>query len=164
MGPDAASIPPTAHGVSADGHSGHPPPGAGPRLASVVVFVRDLDVSVAFYEELLRMTQTVRGTSAALLVGADQVQLYLRAVGLSGEQPLGAVGVQYVIWSTESLTELYRCEQVLRERSAHTSLTRGPDGPAVLEGRDPDGLPLLLSYPGPQHTAGEQIMPRIYSW
>lgn len=164
MGPDAASIPPTAHGVSTDGAPGQPPPGEGPRLASVVVFVRDLDVSVAFYEELLRMTLTARSTTAALLVGAGQVQLYLRAVGLSGEQPLGAVGVQYVIWSAASLTDLHRCDRVLRERSAHTSLSRGADGLAVLEGRDPDGLPLLLAYPGPQYAAREHIMPRIYSW
>jgi hypothetical protein len=32
----------------------------------------------------------------------------------------------------------------------------------VLEGRDPDGLPVLISYPGPDQAPRREIIDRIY--
>ncbi|MEU7837313.1 VOC family protein [Nonomuraea sp. NPDC049129] len=79
------------HGESAADSSSFQPggaqrvslPEAAPRvrLASVVMFVRDLDVSVDFYRELLGMEVRVRSATAALLVSADSLQVYLRAMG-----------------------------------------------------------------------------------
>lgn len=40
----------------------------GARLASPVMFVHDLDLSVSFYHELLSMKVTVRSNPSALLV------------------------------------------------------------------------------------------------
>ncbi|NUS11630.1 MAG: VOC family protein [Streptomyces sp.] len=136
----------------------------GPRLASVVVFVRDLDLSADFYRELLLMTETVRTSTAALLVGAGGAQLYLRVMGASGEHPLGAIGVQYVIWTADSPQDLERCERVLKQRSAHLSSRETADGVTMIEGRDPDGLPVVISHPGPQGNARQEIMARIYAW
>lgn len=135
----------------------------GPRLASVVVFVRDLDASADFYRELLLMTETVRTTTAALLVGARGAQLYLRVMGAGGEHPLGAIGVQYVIWTADGRDDLERCERVLRQRSAHLS-SRETDGVTMVEGRDPDGLPVVITHPGPEGSARDEIMARIYAW
>lgn len=175
MGSDAAGAPAAGEppGAGQDGHperhdDGHhddgPVDGRGPRLASVVVFVRDLDLAVDFYRELLLMRVAVRTTSAALLVGAADGQLYLRVMGSAGEHPLGAIGVQYVIWTADSPDDLRRCERMLKERSVHISSKETADGVTVVEGRDPDGLPLVIAHPGPQGAARQEIMARIYAW
>ncbi|WP_329172089.1 MULTISPECIES: VOC family protein [unclassified Streptomyces] len=130
----------------------------------MVVFVRDLDRAVDFYQELLLMRVAVRTTTAVLLVGADDTQLYLRVMGSGGEHPLGAIGVQYVIWTANSRDDLERCERMLKERSAHISSKDTADGVTVVEGRDPDGLPLVIAHPGPRGAAGQEIMARIYAW
>ncbi|WP_206318933.1 VOC family protein [Actinacidiphila epipremni] len=135
----------------------------GPRLASVVLFVRDLDLSAGFYRDLLLMTETVRTTSAALLVGAGGAQLYLRVMGSGSEHPLGAIGVQYVIWTADGRADLERCERLLKERAAHLS-SRETDGVTMVEGRDPDGLPVVITHPGPEGSARDEIMARIYAW
>lgn len=145
--------------MASDASAGH-----GPRLASVVVFVRDLDQSVDFYRELLLMTETVRTATAALLVGAGDAQLYLRVMGPGGEHPLGAIGVQYVIWTADGPRDLARCERVLKRRAAHVSSRDSDDGVRMIEGRDPDGLPVVISHPGPQGAARHDIMARIYAW
>ena len=79
---------------------------SGVRLASVVMFVHDLDVSVAFSRALLGMEVTVRSPSAALLVSVDDFQLYLRAMTPGATRALGAVGVQYVIWTATDEEDL----------------------------------------------------------
>jgi hypothetical protein len=61
MSQQPASAPSERQGMPLPGHSGRAaPPAHGPQLASVVVFVHDLDQSVDFYRELLRMEVTVR--------------------------------------------------------------------------------------------------------
>ncbi|WP_406430137.1 VOC family protein [Streptomyces sp. NBC_00631] len=79
MGSDAASIP--GAGEPADTARAEPGVDRGPLLASVVMFVSDLDRSVEFYRELLKMRVTVRTTTAALLVGSDDTQVYVRRMG-----------------------------------------------------------------------------------
>lgn len=161
MGADAASMPDA--GDPAVGRADPPGVGGGPRLASVVMFVRDLDRSVEFYRELLKMRVTVRTATAALLVGSDDMQVYVRRMGRVSHG-LGGIGVQYVIWTADSLDDLHRCERLLRERSARTSSREMADGFTVVEGRDPDDLPLVITYPGPSKAVRHEIMQRIYAW
>ncbi|UWE10842.1 VOC family protein [Actinacidiphila bryophytorum] len=138
--------------------------GRGPKLASVVLFVRDLDRSADFYQELLLMRVAVRTSTAVLLVGTDDTQVYLRVMGAGSEHPLGAIGVQYVIWTADSSADLQRCERLLKERDAHIASRETGDGVTVVEGRDPDALPLVIAYPGPHATDRQEIMARIYAW
>lgn len=137
------------------------PDARGPRLASVVVFVHDHDVSADFYRELLNMEVTVRTATAALLVGRGGFQVYLRAVGPRAAHPSGHVGAQYVIWTADGPEDLQRCERVLRARSDQVD-TRHGDGFTVVEGRDPSGLPVLVAYPGPDEVARLEIISRYY--
>jgi catechol 2,3-dioxygenase-like lactoylglutathione lyase family enzyme len=51
------------------------------RLASLVMFVSDLNASIAFYNELLGTQVTIINDTAALLVAADGNQIYLREIG-----------------------------------------------------------------------------------
>ncbi|MGI5404979.1 VOC family protein [Streptomyces sp. CA-135486] len=133
----------------------------GPRLASVVVFVHDLDASADFYRELLKMEVTVRTATAALLVGRNGFQVYVRAVGPHAAHPVGHVGAQYVIWTADGPADFQRCERVLRARSDQVN-TRHGEGFTVIEGRDPSGLPVLVAYPGPEEAARLEIISRIY--
>ena len=132
------------------------------RLASAVMFVRELERSTSFYRELLGMEVTVRSDSAVLLVGAGS-QLYLRERGPGAEHALGSVGVQYVIWTAVDEADLLRCERFLEERSAYVQ-SHAVDGFTLVEGRDPSGLPVMVTYPGPDEAVRHQISARLYSW
>ena len=99
----------------------------------------------------------------ALLTGLDGFQLYLRARGPRARRSIGHVGVQYLIWTAPSQSELDRCEQVLRRQSSQ--VTRSTlDGFTIIEGRGPDHAPILIAHPGPQEAPRHQIMQRIYQW
>ncbi|GAA2073843.1 VOC family protein [Microbacterium hatanonis] len=133
------------------------------RLSSAVLFVRDLELSVAFYSELLEFVPTVRTATAALLVGPEHYQLYLRAMRRRDGRETGTVGIQYVIWAAETLEDLDRSENVLRRKSK--SVTREQrDGFDVVQGSDPDDGPVVIVFPGPDHRPRDQIIPRIYTW
>jgi catechol 2,3-dioxygenase-like lactoylglutathione lyase family enzyme len=135
----------------------------GPRLAAIVVFVRDLDQSAGFYSDLLKMEIVARETTALVLAGSGNSAVVLRAIGPRGEHSLGAVGVQYAYWVAHDPQELRRCEEYLQERSAHVE-TNTVEGRTVVEGRDPDGLPVMVMYPAPDRTTMDKIMIRIYAW
>ncbi|AEW97895.1 MULTISPECIES: VOC family protein [Streptomycetaceae] len=155
------------HGTRAgrDGAAGvgEEPERPGLRLASVVLFVHDLEESAGFYSGLLGLRTTARETSAALLTGAEGSQVYLREIGPHGEHPMGAVGIQYAIWTARDPDDLRRCEDFLKDRGAYLTTESG-DGFTLVEGRDPNGVPVLVSYPGPDRAARREIMTRIYAW
>ncbi|MBH0099214.1 hypothetical protein I6E68_08700 [Salinibacterium sp. NSLL150] len=133
------------------------------RLSSAVAFVSDLDRSVAFYCDLLGLTCSIFDESAALLVGPENYELYLRGKHAQPSRVLGSVGIQYLIWSADTLEELQQCEDAMRRESSHVRREQ-LDGIEVLEGRDPDHLPIFVVFPGPDESARHAIIPRIYSW
>jgi catechol 2,3-dioxygenase-like lactoylglutathione lyase family enzyme len=135
----------------------------GARLSSVVMFVHDLDRSVKFYTGILGLEVADRSPTAALLNNAEGTQLVLRAMGPGADRALGSVGVQYVVWTAAGKEELERCEQVLREHGAHRE-TRVHGEVSVVEGRDPDGIVLMITYPGPDEVPLHELPPRIYGW
>jgi hypothetical protein len=137
--------------------------GASLSLASAVMFVSDLDRSVAFYAELLAWTIAVHDLDAALLTCPDGFQLYLRRRGPRAVRSLGHIGVQYLIWTASSESELDRCERVLTQQSDQVTRTT-LDGFTLIEGRGPDNAPILIAYPGPQEAPRHQVMQRIYRW
>jgi catechol 2,3-dioxygenase-like lactoylglutathione lyase family enzyme len=135
----------------------------GSRLGSVVMFVQNLDRSVNFYREVLALSLVDRSPTAALLISSDGYQLILRAMGANAPHPLGGVGVQYVIWTAADEQDLDRCERVLKELSAHRETRFG--GPArAVEGRDPDDIVVVITYPGPDQTPLHELPVRIYGW
>jgi catechol 2,3-dioxygenase-like lactoylglutathione lyase family enzyme len=135
----------------------------GARLSSVVIFVHNLDRSVDFYTDILGLEVVDHSTTAALLNNAVGTQLVLREMGPGVSRPLGAVGVQYVVWTVAGKEDLDRCEQALRGRAAHRE-TRSHDGVTVVEGRDPDDVRMVVTYPGPDKVPLHQIPTRIYGW
>lgn len=133
------------------------------RLGSVVMFVQGLDRSVSFYQDVLGLAVADRSPTAALLVSAIGSQLILRAMGSNAPHPLGGVGVQYVVWAAGGKDDLDRCERVLKERQAHRE-TRTSDGATSVEGRDPDDIVVMVTYPGPDQAPLHRLPSRIYGW
>jgi catechol 2,3-dioxygenase-like lactoylglutathione lyase family enzyme len=135
----------------------------GTRLGSAVMFVQDLDRSVSFYAEVLALTVADRSPTAALLISGAGSQLILRAMGNHADRALGSVGVQYVVWTAASKVGLDRCEQVLKSRSAYRQ-RRASESVEMVEGRDPDDIVVMVTYPGPEQAPLHQLPVRIYGW
>ncbi len=135
----------------------------GARLGSAVMFVQQLDRSVSFYQEVLELAVVDRSPTAALLVGAGGSQLVLRSLGANAAHALGSIGVQYVTWTAAGEDDLARCEQVLRERSAHRE-TRSSGPVSAVEGRDPDDLVVMIVYSGPDQLPLHELPVRVYGW
>ena len=135
----------------------------GARLDSVVMFVHDLDRSVSFYSDVLKLHVADRSATAALLIGAKRSQLILRAMGRGAEHALGGVGVQYVIWTADDPDDLTRCEKALKDRSAWRD-TRTTEHVTAVEGRDPDDIVVMITYPGPDQAPLHELPVRIYGW
>ena len=137
--------------------------GHGARLDSVVMFVHDLNRSVSFYSDILRLHVADRSATAALLIGAKRSQLILRAMGRGAEHALGGVGVQYVIWTADDPDDLTRCEKAMKDRSAWRD-TRTTEHVTAVEGRDPDDIVVMITYPGPDQAPLHELPVRIYGW
>ena len=135
----------------------------GPRLDSAVMFVQDLDRSVSFYQQALGLKVADRSPTAALLHSDAGAQLILRSMGSGAVHSLGGVGVQYVIWTAADEADLDRCERVLKELSVHRD-TRVGGGVKAVEGRDPDDIVLVITYPGPDQLPLHELPVRIYGW
>lgn len=136
--------------------------GTDERLGSVVMFVRELDRSVEFYLDVLGVKVVDRSPTAALL-SSSTAQLVLRAMGDNAPHPLGAVGLQYAVWTAASQADLDQSEQALKHRAAHRG-TRSEDGHTVVEGRDPDDVVVMVSYPGPDKSPLTKLPARVYGW
>jgi CBS domain-containing protein len=130
------------------------------RLASAVVSVSDLGRALGFYRPLLRYAITASDASGALLVGPDGSQLYLYQVGDNRAHDHGAAGLQLIAWTAGSSSDLDRCEELLKERGAYERRDES-EGFARVEGHDPDGLPVLITYPGPERAPRHMISPRV---
>jgi catechol 2,3-dioxygenase-like lactoylglutathione lyase family enzyme len=135
----------------------------GTRIGSAVMFVQQLDRSIRFYQDVLALEVADQSPTAALLASPEGTELILRAMGSSGAHPLGAVGVQYVVWIAAGRDDLERCERVLKERSAYRE-TRSDDGVSVVEGHDPDDTVVMIVYPGPDERPLRELPTRIYGW
>ena len=98
-----------------------------------------------------------------MLVSPAGALFFLRSMGKNAGHQLGGVGIQFIGWTAESDDDLSRCERVLKEHSAYAE-TRGGDGLRVVEGRDPDGIAVVITYPGPEQVNLRKLPVRIYAW
>jgi catechol-2,3-dioxygenase len=135
----------------------------GTRLSSAVMFVRDLDSSASFYQAVLGLEVVDRSPTAVLLSNPGAAPLVLRAMGSNAAHALGTVGVQYLVWTAASREDLDRCERALQEHSAHRE-TRDSGDATIVEGSDPDGVAVMIIYPGPDQLPWRKLPSRIYAW
>ena len=132
------------------------------RLTAAVMFVRNLQPSADFYRQLLELDVALETDEALLLSASDGQHLVLRALE-PAPRLSGALGVQYLVWAATDSDELDRCEHLLQTWNAHVS-TSIEEGVKVVEGRDPDRTPILLTYPSRPGIALTRLPTRVYTY
>jgi len=132
------------------------------KLSAAVVFVHELERSAEFYRDVLKLETEVAAEGAVVLTTPAGDHVVLRALPMA-QRLTGNVGVQYLIWTARDADDLARVEEALKARGAFVSAT-AEQGIKVVEGRDPDNVPLLVIFP-PSPAAGLTAVPaRIYGY
>lgn len=138
------------------------------RLNHAVLFVRDVERSVAFYREVLGF-EPIEGMDA--LQGAA----FLRAPSSTNDHDLGlfqigaqagpsgagrsTVGLYHLAWEVETLADLAEISDRLQERGALAGATDHATTKA-LYAKDPDGLELEVSWLVPADRLTAEILGR----
>ena len=121
------------------------------RLNHAVLYVRDAQRSAAFYEDVLgfvRLTELPRAIFMRAPGSTNDHDLGLFGVG-DEAGPTGAgrgtVGLYHLAWEVDTLDELVRLEQRLRERGALVGASDHGSTKA-LYAQDPDGIEFEVSW------------------
>lgn len=133
------------------------------RLNHAVLFVRDLDVSVGFYTDVLgfRVAESMPGQAAFLRASAstNDHDLGLFRIGADARPSAagrGAVGLYHLAWEVSTLGDL----EDLRDRlDAAGALVGMSDHGTTksLYGHDPDGLEFEIVWLIPAHLLTDDI-------
>jgi catechol-2,3-dioxygenase len=132
------------------------------KLTAAVVHVRDLQQSTDFYREILLLEVEVTSDDAALLTAPGGDHLVLRALP-GANRAFGVVGVQFLVWTARDSDDLDRCERELKARDAFVSRS-SEQGASVVEGRDPDGVPIVVVYPARPGIGMTAVPARTYGY
>ena len=129
------------------------------RLNHAVLYVRDLDRSVAFYHRAFGFEEIAREGGAMAFLRArgseNHRDLGLMAVGPEAPRPArGSTGLYHLAWEVPSMAELAHAAQVLRELNA---LVGASDHGATksLYTRDPDGNEFEVMWMVPREQWGD---------
>ncbi|MFD5723338.1 VOC family protein [Streptomyces sp. NPDC127036] len=131
------------------------------KISSLVFRVADLEKAIDFYTQVLDLVVVLRDSNFALLKSADGSQVYLH--GQNADRTSGHLGLHAASWTADSMSHLEEIESRLKARNAYRRTIKRDDY-VVLEGRDPDGAIVLVSYPGPMESARRTIISSIATW
>ena len=130
------------------------------KVASTVMRVSELDRSVNFYCDVFSCHVAIREPNTALLLTPDGFQIYLHSTGQSRRPRLAPIGIQYLMWATDTQTELQRITTRLRAHDQAT-YTYTENGVTFVEGCDPDDGRVIVAYPSPSRLPRELIASRL---
>jgi catechol-2,3-dioxygenase len=132
------------------------------RLNHAVLYVRDVDRSVAFYTEALGFRVKVALPGAAFLQAdgsTNDHDLGLFAIGpaaVDSAAGRATVGLYHLAWEVDTLAELRRVAGVLAGRGALAGASDHGSTKA-LYARDPDGLEFEVSWLVPAHLLTDDV-------
>ena len=132
------------------------------RLNHAVLYVRDVERSVAFYSEVLGFRQVMGFPGAAFLQAEGSTNdhdLGLFQIGsAASDSPAGrsSVGLYHLAWEVDTLGELERIAGVLSERGALVGATDHSTTKA-LYAKDPDGLEFEVCWLVPAELLTQDI-------
>ncbi|GAA1957833.1 VOC family protein [Catenulispora subtropica] len=134
------------------------------RLNHAVLFVRELPRSLAFYRDLLGFEVLMEAPSAAFLRAPGSTNdhdLGLFAIGAgagSSEAGRSRVGLYHLAWEVDTLAELRRFAELLKE---HGALVGASDHGTTkaLYAHDPDGLEFEMSWLVPADRVADARLP-----
>lgn len=130
-------------------------------VASCVIRVSDLDRSLNFYCDVFSCRVLVRESGMALLLTPSGFQLYVHADSSFRHRSAATIGIQYLMWATDTEADLEQIAQRLRAYDVATfSYTQG--GVTFVEGCDPDRERVIVAYPSPRQLSREVIAKRLY--
>jgi catechol-2,3-dioxygenase len=129
------------------------------RLNHAVLYVRDVDRSVAFYRDVLGFRVTHQLPGAAFLRAADSDNDHdLGLFGVnddsSAERP--TVGLYHLAWSVNTLTELAEFAKLLTDTGSLVGSTDHTVSKS-LYGKDPDGIEFEVSWFVPRDRVTEEM-------
>lgn len=134
------------------------------KVASSVMRVADLDRSMTFYSDVFSCRVTIHEPDMALLLAPNGFQLYLHSIRQPRRPSAGSIGIQYLMWATDSEAEL---EQITQRLRAHDPATYShtENGVTFVEGCDPDGGRVIvrLSQPEPAPARADRVAASRYS-
>jgi catechol-2,3-dioxygenase len=135
------------------------------RLNHAVLYVRDVERSVAFYSEVLGFRPVMGFPGAAFLQAEGSTNdhdLGLFQIGAdAADSPAGrgAVGLYHLAWEVDTLDELERIAVALAD---HRALVGASDHSTTkaLYAKDPDGLEFEVSWLLPADLITEDVLAR----
>lgn len=131
-------------------------------VASCVTRVSNLDRSLKFYCDVFSCRVLIRESDMALLLTPNGFQLYLHADSRFRRRSAATIGVEYLMWATDSESDLEQITRRLRGYDVATfSYTQG--GVTFVEGCDPDGERVIVAYPSPRQLPREVIAKRFHA-
>ena len=141
-----------------NGHSLHT--GLSAHVASCVIRVSDLSRSLAFYRDVFCCRVAVREDDMALLLAPNGFQLYLHARTSFHRRPAGTLGCQYLMWATDTESDLQQMEDRMRAYDS-AAYTHTDYGITFLECADPDGARIIVAHPSPHQLPRTVIVERL---
>ncbi|MEO8815530.1 MAG: VOC family protein [Mycobacterium sp.] len=126
------------------------------RVASSVIRVSDLRKSVRFYCDTFEFHVAVREHDVALLVSPSGFQLYLNSIDPSRRHDRGTIGVEFLVWATDSREELDAIAQRLQSHDPAVFI-HTENGVTFVEACDPDKTRVVVAYPSPDQLPRQVI-------
>jgi catechol-2,3-dioxygenase len=129
------------------------------RLNHAVLFVADLERSVAFYQQAFDMTVMAREprANAAFLRlprSGNHHDLGLFGVGAQPARPRGSLGLYHLAWQVDTIEELEQARGTLVDLGAHTGESSHGATKSVYA-QDPDGNEFEVMWMLPKAHWGE---------
>jgi catechol 2,3-dioxygenase-like lactoylglutathione lyase family enzyme len=126
-----------------------------------VIFVRDLQRSLDFYQQLFELEVQVAEPEAVLLSGSEGVHIVLRALA-GAERVGGGVGVHRLMWTARDRDDLGRARSALEAWGSVS--TTSEDGVERVDGLDPDRTPITVIYPDLPRVGGLTLRAHILAY